>query len=111
MKEIFEYLKRLYKNKKLIILHYSTQKELMIHCIIGFILIKELDENINDFGLIRKMTEEKDRDLLELYKIQKKQIAKLNKIQELINDERNKEYQLYKEIDKTINEANHKVNY
>ena len=111
LKEIFEYLKRLYKNKKLIILHYSTQKELMIHCIIGFILIKELDENINDFGLIRKMTEEKDRDLLELYKIQKKQIAKLNKIQELINDERNKEYQLYKEIDKTINEANHKVNY
>ena len=76
LNEIYEHLKRLYRNKKLIILEYST-----------------------------KMTEEKDRDLLELYKIQKEQIGKLNKIQKLIEDAGGKEYPLHKEILKIIKEC------
>ncbi len=106
LNEIYEHLKRLYRNKKLIILEYSTKKELMIHCSIGYISIEEVEQNdIDDFTLTRKMTEEKDRDLLELYKIQKEQIGKLNKIQKLIEDTNNKEYPLHKEILKIIKES------
>ena len=69
------------------------------------------NEDTNDFVVTLKMTEEKDRDLLELYKIQKAQIAKLRQIKNLINQGLSKEHPLYKEINSIIEQCRSKVDY
>ena len=90
---------------------YATKQELMIHCNISYISIEDVDKDMKEFKLELKMTKEKDRDLLELYKIEKEQLAKLKKIKKLISDERNDEYPLNKEIIRILKECQSKDNY
>ena len=77
---------------------------------VGF--ISKQEESTNDFTLELKMTENKDDDLLKLYKIQKDQIAALRKVFKLIKDaEMSKELPFYKAIMDEIAKCESKVDY
>ena len=109
--EIFKHLETLHEKNRIEIMDYATKQELMIHCNISYISIEDVDKDMKEFKLELKMTKEKDRDLLELYKIEKEQLAKLKKIKKLISDERNDEYPLNKEIIRILKECQSKDNY
>ena len=86
VKEILMHLSNLYDNEKIIIddddhnnCRYMTFKILYI-C---------LEENTSPFELERKMVEDKNKALIELYEEQKRQIKKIKQIEQLINASKN----------------------
>ena len=101
LKEIYDHLINLYKKGKTELLNIGANSERIIVFKIDFISLKE--QVTKDFVVEMQMTKEKDKDLLELYKIQKEQIAKLEKIKNIV-DKLPKEHPLYKEINGIIKE-------
>ena len=109
LEEIYEHLKNLYGKNKIIL--YNMGGEDHRDLIFKVDVISEENVETTEFELDLKMTEEKDRDLLELYNIQKQQIAKLKKIKGIITDKNGvpKEFPIYKKIYDIIEECESKV--
>ena len=96
LEEIQERFRELYKGKRLMLIAYGHDSEIAINCRLDY--LSKMNDQAKDFVLNRKMTEEKDRDLLELYRRQKEYNKKLDKIGDLIEKLVLKEDPLYKEI-------------
>ena len=58
-----------------------------------------------NFALTQKMTENKDEDLLHLYKIQKNEIKLLKEIKSMIEGKLPQENPIYKEITKLFKDS------
>ena len=111
LEEVYKHLEKLYDKEKIFL--YNMGDEEHRYLIIKVDFISEENEETQEFEVDLKMTEEKDRDLLELYNIQKQQIAKLKKIKELITDKNGvvKEFPIYKKIYDIIEECESKVDF
>ena len=107
LEEVYKHLRNLYKKNKFSLLDISSSDKRFINCRFDYISIEDT-ENL-DFIVEKKMTEEKDRDLLELYKIQKEQLDKFKKIKKMIEKGLTKEHPLYKEIYKIIEQCQSKI--
>ena len=74
--------------------------------------IAKANDDVKDFSIIMKMTENKEEDLLKLYNIQKDQIAALREIKQLLKKEQlSKEVPFYKAIMEEIDKCESKVDY
>ncbi len=107
LEEVYKHLLNLYKRDKMALMDVISSEKLLINCRFDYISVEDT-ENI-DFIVEKKMTEEKDRDLLELYKIQKKQLETFKKIKKMVEKGMTKENPLYKEIFKIIEQCRSKV--
>ena len=107
LEEVYKHLLNLYKRDKMALMDVISSEKLLINCRFDYISVEDT-ENI-DFIVEKKMTEEKDRDLLELYKIQKKQLETFKKIKKMVEKGMAKENPLYKEIFKIIEQCRSKV--
>ena len=74
LEEVYGHLNNLYDKNKISLYNMGGEDHRYLVFKVDFISEENVDTN--DFELNLKMTEEKDRDLLELYNIQKQQIAK-----------------------------------
>ena len=104
LEEVYKHLINLYEADKNRVAIYvlGPQKERSIIFRIDY--ISEAGVDTKDFTVKLKMTEEKDKDLLELYGIQKRQIERLKKIKRII-DKKSPEYPLCKAINKILAEC------
>ena len=110
LKEIHKHLINLYNAKRIKLMAVGGSNERMIIFNVAF--ISKQEESTNDFTLELKMTENKDDDLLKLYKIQKDQIAALRNVFKLIKDaEMSKELPFYKAIKDEIQKCESRVDY
>ena len=109
LEEVLKHLKTLYKNERVFLLDAISRDKLLITVKIFY--ISESDKESLDFVVEKKMTEDKDKALLELYKIQKEQLAKLRKIKKLIENGLAKEHPMYKEINEQIQKCASSVDY
>ena len=107
LEEVYKHLLNLYKRDKMALMDVISSEKLLINCRFDYISVEDT-ENI-DIIVEKKMTEEKDRDLLELYKIQKKQLETFKKIKKMVEKGMTKENPLYKEIFKIIEQCRSKV--
>ena len=107
LEEVYKHLLNLYKKEKMALMDVISSEKLLINCRFDFISSEDT-ENI-DFIVEKKMTEEKDRDLLELYNIQKKQLDKFKKIKKILEKGLKKEHPLYKEINKIMEQCQSKI--
>ena len=109
IEEVYKHFLNLYKKGRLILMDIISREKLLINCIIYY--ISESDKENFDLFLEKKMTEEKDEALLELYKKQKEQLAKLKKIKKYIGDGLAMEHPMFKEINELIKKCYSKVDY
>ena len=110
LKEIHKHLINLYNKNRVGLVAAAESSVRLLTFKVGFISNQE--ESTNDFTLELKMTENKDDDLLKLYKIQKDQIAALRNVFKLIKDaEMSKELPFYKAIMDEIAKCESKVDY
>ena len=110
LKEIHKHLINLYNKNRVGLVAAAESSVRLLTFKVGFISNQEV--HTNDFTLELKMTENKDDDLLKLYKIQKDQIAALRKVFKLIKDaEMSKELPFYKAIMDEIAKCESKVDY
>ena len=110
LKDIIGHLNKLYDQKRIILMTLGGRGQKMLMFDVDFISQKGL--RTEHFTLELKMTENKDDDLLKLYKIQKDQIAALRKVFKLIKDaEMSKELPFYKAIMNEIAKCESKVDY
>ena len=110
LKEIHKHLINLYNKNRVGLVAAAESSVRLLTFKVGFISNQE--ESTNDFTLELKMTENKDDDLLKLYKIQKDQIAALRKVLKLLNDEQlPKEMPFYKAIKEEIDKSESRADY
>ena len=110
LKEIHKHLINLYNAKRIKLMAVGGSNERMIIFNVAFISNQE--EKTKDFTLELNMTENKDDDLLRLYKIQKDQIAALRKVLKLLNNEQlPKEMPFYKAIKEEIDKSESRADY
>ena len=110
LKEIYGHLNKLYDQQRIKLMSIGAKREKMIIFNVDFISVKGVDTEY--FTLELKMTENKDYDLLRLYKIQKDQIAALRKVLKLLNDEHlPKEKPFYKAIKEEIDKSESRADY
>ena len=109
LEEVYKHLKDLYKRNRVNLFTLGPPNQRAIIFKVDYISIQEVDTK--DFSVKLRMTEDKDNDLLELYKIQKEQIEKLNKIKSIIDNELYKEYPLCKEINEILKECEFDIDY
>ena len=111
LEEVYGHLNNLYDKNKISLYNMGGEDHRYLVFKVDFISEENVDTN--DFELNLKMTEEKDRDLLELYNIQKQQIAKLKKIKEIVTDKNGntKEFPIYKKIKEIIDRCESKVDF
>ena len=102
LEEIITHLNQLYKNNKIKLSNSGAPKER----ILNFVIYNICEEvKTDDFKLKLLLTENKDKALDELYKIQKEQLELLNKIKLSIGSDLSKEHPLYKGISKLFEEC------
>ena len=110
LKEIYDHLINLYAQQRIKLMSIGAKREIMLVFNIDYISEKGIETGF--FTLELKMTENKDDDLLKLYKIQKDQIIALRYIQKLLKKEQlPKEKPLYKAIMGEIDKCRAKVDY
>ena len=110
LKEIHKHLINLYNKNRVGLVAAAESSVRLLTFKVGFISNQE--ESTNDFTLELKMTENKDDDLLKLYKIQKDQIAALRKVLKLLQDEQmSKEKPFYKAIKEEIDKSESRADY
>ena len=110
LKEIYEHLNKLYDQQRIKLMSIGPKGEKMLIFNVDFISLKGVDTGY--FTLVFKMTENKDDDLLRLYRIQKDQIAALRKVLKLLKDEQlPKEMPFYKAIKEEIDKSESEVDY
>ena len=99
--EVIRHLKSLYKKKKIKIekLGPSSDRYLFIW---AWDISKEFESAL--FDLKQKMTDDKDKALLDLYNIQKEQMKLLKEIQSIAKNNLTKENPLNKEIEELLKE-------
>ena len=104
LNEIYEHFIQLYKSKKIALMDCGANDERILDVKVDF--IAKANDDVKDFSIIMKMTENKEEDLLKLYKIQKDQIAALKKIKKLFEKEQlSKEVPFYKAIMEEIDKC------
>ena len=110
LKEIYEHFIQLYKKEKITLIDCGPTDERFLEVKVDYISLA--NDKTADFSIIMKMTENKEEDLLKLYKIQKDQIAALKKIKKLFEKEQlSKEVPFYKAIMEEIDKCESKVDY
>ena len=110
LKDIIGHLNKLYDQKRIKLITLGGRGKKMLMFNVDFISQKGIDTE--HFTLELKMTENKDDDLLKLYKIQKDQIAALRNVFKLIKDaEMSKELPVYKAIMDEIAKCESKIDY
>ena len=109
LEEVYKHLKALYKRNRVSLFVLGPSNERAIIFKVDYISTEEVDTK--DFSVRLRMTEDKDNDLLKLYKIQKEQIEKLSKIKSIIDNELYKEYPLCKEINEILKECEFDIDY
>ena len=104
LNEILGHLNKLYDKNRIKLMAIGTNHDRILVFNLSF--ISEPEEQTPNFVLELKMTENKDEDLLKLYKIQKDQIAALKNIKQLLKEEQlSKELPFYKAIMKEIDKC------
>ena len=98
--EVKYHLNNLYNNKKIKIFRAGSEENLQLFLTVGNIS-EETDSE--PFELNRKMTEDKDKALFDLYNIQKAQLKLIEKIKLEFDENLSKQNPLYKEISKILN--------
>ena len=100
--DILKHLYNLYNKNKISINNLGYEKERYL-----FIMAWDISEEFQseNFALTQKMTENKDEDLLHLYKIQKNEIKLLKEIKSMIEGKLPKENPIYKEITKLFKDS------
>ena len=109
LEEVHKHLLKLYERNRVSLYVLGPPDERAIIFRVDFIANEE--EETKDFTVKLKMTEDKDKDLFELYKIQKAQIEKLRKVKRIIDNGLSKEYPLYKEINEILGECKSDITY
>ena len=104
LKEIYEHFIQLYKKEKITLFDCGPKDVRFLDVKVDYISLA--NDKTDDFPIVMKMTENKDEDLLKLYKIQKDQIAALKKITKLLEKEQlSKEVPFYKAIMEEIDKC------
>ena len=93
--EVLEHLDALYKNKKISIENLGLKEERYLY-LKAWDISEEFESEV--FALKRKMTDNKDKALTDLYSIQKEQMKLLKKVQKYLSEE----HPLNKEISKYL---------
>ena len=110
LNEIYDHFIQLYKSKKIALMDCGANDERILDVKVDF--IAKANDDVKDFSIIMKMTENKEEDLMKLYNIQKDQIAALREIKQLLKKEQlSKEVPFYKAIMEEIDKCESKVDY
>ena len=100
--DVLKHLFHLYNNNKISINDLGYEQERYL-----FLMAWNISEEFQSehFALARKMTENKDEDLLHLYKIQKNEIKLLKDIKSMIEEKLSHENPIYQNIIKILKDS------
>ena len=100
--DVLKHLYTLYNKNKISINNLGYEKERYL-----FLMAWNISEEFQseNFALTRKMTENKDEDLLHLYQIQKNEIKLLKDIKSMIEEQLSHENPIYQNITKILKDS------
>ena len=106
LEEVLRHLYQLYDNKKVKLYILSSEK---CRDLLFTVWDISKEDDTKEFTLVQKMTEEKDKSLMDLYNIQKKQIEILKAVKDMVEKNLTEENPLTKNIKKILEKSQIKI--